>query len=158
MKAIQAFYSGRPFWQALKHGDWFDVAIRLWTFSPYSHTELIIDGVWYSSSIRDGGARTKVIKPNPEHWDYEIIEIDVDYALQIFNGYKGKGYDRLGILFTQFIDLNIHSKSKVFCSELNADMRKIISAHRYSPKRLGQFFCKKPKPKLTQDIIDDLKQ
>ena len=123
-------------------GRWFDKAVRFWTrpkfwslkSGKYSHTELIIDGVWYSSSQRDNGARTKRIdNPVPDHWDFEPVLIDKPYALKVFQEHKGKGYDNLGILLSQFIHLGIHSKSKVWCTELVAEMCGDKNAHRKHP-------------------------
>jgi hypothetical protein len=42
-------------------GDFFNGLIRWWTGSQYSHCELIVRGVCYSSTIRDGGVRAKVM-------------------------------------------------------------------------------------------------
>lgn len=44
-------------------------ATRLWTWSKYSHAELVIDGMCYTSSIRDGGVRVKLIDLNSGRWD-----------------------------------------------------------------------------------------
>ena len=42
-------------------GDLFNGLIRWWTGSQYSHCELVVRGVCYSSTIRDGGVRAKVM-------------------------------------------------------------------------------------------------
>ena len=137
MKAIQANYKGK--------GRLFDKLIRLWTRSHYSHTELIIDGVWYSSSYRDGGARAKrIINPNPNNWDFVEVEIDQAYAMHVFNKHKGQGYDRLGIFFSQITPLNIHSKNKVWCSELVAAMRGLPRPYTFNPKKIANHKTTKP--------------
>lgn len=153
-KAIQAYYKGRPFWQAVKHGDWFDLAVRIRTLSKYSHTELIVDGVWYSSSYRDGGVRAKVINPNPEHWDYELVYIDEKHALNLFQKYKGRGYDVVGILFSQAIKLNVHEKLKHFCTEFNAEQRKLKTPQSYSPAKMARRNPMGIHCGLTQFVID----
>ena len=47
MKAKLAFYKAK--------GNWIDFLVRVFTNSPYSHCELVINKDWYSSSPRDGG-------------------------------------------------------------------------------------------------------
>jgi len=136
VKAIQANYKGK--------GHLFDKLIRIWKRSQYSHTELIIDGTWYSSSPRDGGARTKVFKPNPEHWDFVEVDINKAYALYVFSQYKGQGYDWLWIWFSQILPLNIHSKHKVGCSELVAAMRCLPDPHKFDPKNIATHKIIKP--------------
>lgn len=141
-KAIQVYYKGR--------GNWVDWLIRLWTWSKYSHTEIIIDGTWYSSSPRDGGARAKIINFNPDHWDFEEIQINRDWALQVFEQYEGKGYDFTGILFSHVLPFGWHCKKRVFCSELNAKMRQLPKdPHWYSPKRICKH-GKSAQPSLSE--------
>jgi hypothetical protein len=70
------------------------------TFSRYSHCELVIDGVCYSSSFRDGGVRAAVIATleTSGHWDlYEVVG-DEKLALQRFARDEGKPYDWPGML------------------------------------------------------------
>lgn len=147
VKAIQAYYKGR--------GTLADGLIRFWTRSKYSHSEIIIDGVWYSSSARDGGARSKIFTPNPQNWDYEIIEIDLTWSMYVFQKHKGKGYDWLGIALSQIIPINHHHKHKVFCSELNANMRLLNKPPNwYSPQRLSTIKPTNLKQNLTKSVID----
>ena len=41
-------------------GDWADKLIRFWTGGIYSHVEIVIGDLWYTSSWYDGGvARRK---------------------------------------------------------------------------------------------------
>ena len=48
----------------------FNRLVSWWTRGPYSHTELVIDGVCYSSSFLDKGVRKKAIELDPENTDY----------------------------------------------------------------------------------------
>jgi hypothetical protein len=131
--ATLAFYKGK--------GLFGDKLIRWWTKSDYSHTELVINGQSYSASERKGekGARVKSIVFNPDHWDFVEIEADTDYALKVFTKHKGKGYDWLGILFSQILPLNLDHPSRVFCSELNAAMLGLDKPASYSPEKLYQW-------------------
>lgn len=104
-------------------GNFFDKLIRWWTNSKYSHVEIVVSTDWYSSSYRDNGVRVKSMKaPNPESWDYVDVEIDLDVLEAVYDEHSGKGYDWLGILFSQWIPLNIHQKSKCYCSEFCAEV------------------------------------
>lgn len=52
--------------------------------------------------------------------------------------FKGKGYDWLGILFSQVLPLNLDHPERVFCSELNAAMLGLSKPASYSPEKLYQ--------------------
>lgn len=76
-------------------------AIKLWTWSKYSHAELVIDGYCYSSSARDGGVRRKKIDLTTGRWDiFEITENPdtVESALAWFNKHDGDPYDYRNIV------------------------------------------------------------
>lgn len=109
-----AFYKGPP------HGDWWHTishyAVRLWTWSKWSHVELVIDGVCYSASPRDGGVRSKVIDLKSGRWDVLPVEIDADQALRWFEGHDGDKYDWAGI-WRFVIPLLPHSRRRWFCFE-----------------------------------------
>jgi len=98
MKAQLAFYKGPPT-DDLAHilGHY---GIRVWTWSRWSHAELVIDGLCWSSSARDGGVRSKVIDLASGRWD--VVEIDIpdwqlQRALEWFLLHDGDGYDYLNI-------------------------------------------------------------
>lgn len=148
IKAIQAHYKGK--------GGFFNRLIRLRTWSKYSHSEIIINGVWYSASHTDGGVRAKRITPKPKHWDYEVIEVDAEWANYVFNRMQGKGYDWLGIFFSQAVPLDIHAIKKAFCSEYCAIVRCLKNPNQISPAKLAK--RRHIKQGLTQEIIDLYKE
>jgi len=135
-----AFYKGA--------GDWTDKAIRLWTRSKYSHSELVINGVWYSSSPRDLKVRGKIIIPQANHWDYIDIPTSNEQKrimVDFFNEQMGKPYDFLAIFLTQILPLNIQDPNKWFCSESDSKALMLAGilpsdkpAQWYSPERLFQ--------------------
>ena len=113
MKIKLAFYKGK--------GDWTDKLIRLWTHSKYSHVELIINGLWYSTSPRDLRVRAKQIEPKQGHWDFVEIDVSIKQKKEMVKFFKsqfGKKYDWLGIFLSQVIPLNIQEPSRWFCSEI----------------------------------------
>ena len=66
-----------------------------WRFKPgrYSHSEIVINGLCYSSSFRDGGVRSKEIDLTDGHWD--VVDVggnDAD-ALMWFAMHEGQKYD-----------------------------------------------------------------
>lgn len=93
-----AFYKGPPrndLLHSLSHH-----AIRLWTWSKWSHAELVIDGVCWSASARDGGVRFKTINLQSGRWDLvsaPLSEDEVSRALAWFLKHEGEGYDYLNI-------------------------------------------------------------
>ena len=96
-KVRVAFYKGPAgsFWQ--KVGHW---ATCVWTQSKYSHCEIEVDGVCYSSSARDGGVRAKEIDLGSGRWD--VFDWPDDSAAErvheLFNATAGSAYDWAGVL------------------------------------------------------------
>lgn len=99
MSVTLCLYKGPP-----KRGDWLHTlshyGIRLWTWSKWSHAELVIDGMCWSSSSRDGGVRFKHIDLESGRWDLvslPLSEDEVSRALAWFLKHEGQGYDYLNI-------------------------------------------------------------
>lgn len=115
MKTYLAFYK-KPS-SKLTHKI-FHYGTCLFTLSRYSHVELIIDGVAYSSSARDGGVRSKIIKDinDSGRWDLFEINIDPKFALAEFERRKYRKYDYLGVarFVLPFIP---NSTTRDYCSE-----------------------------------------
>lgn len=119
-----------------KHGNIVDKAIAWWTNSKYSHVELVIDGMWYSTSPRDLKVRAKRLIPKEGHWDFVDVDVDTTYAIEFFFLTSGRPYDWLGIWLTQFLPFNLHERKKFFCSEWCARALQYDKAHQYSPEKL----------------------
>ena len=107
--------------------------------SVFSHVELEINGVCYSSSNRDRGVRSKVIDTsNAQKWlSFDLKkDIDVNRCLLYFESVRGQKYDWLNIFLTQIIKVNIQSSNKQICSEFVANCLGLENAHKYSPESL----------------------
>ena len=107
--------------------------------SIFSHVELEIDGVFYSSSNRDGGVRSKIIDiSNKKKWvSFELKNnIDKNICLNYFKSVEGQKYDWLNIFFGQIIKLNIQSSNKQICSEFVGNCLQLDNAYKYSPEAL----------------------
>ena len=107
--------------------------------SIFSHVELEIDGVFYSSSNRDGGVRSKIIDiSNKKKWvSFELKNnIDKNICLNYFKSVEGQKYDWLNIFFSQIIKLNIQSSNKQICSEFVGNCLQLDNAYKYSPEAL----------------------
>ena len=107
--------------------------------SIFSHVELEIDGVFYSSSNRDGGVRSKIIDiSNKKKWvSFELKNnIDKNICLNYFKSVKEQKYDWLNIFFSQIIKLNIQSSNKQICSEFVGNCLQLDNAYKYSPEAL----------------------
>ena len=107
--------------------------------SVFSHVELEINGVCYSSSNRDKGVRSKVIDTsNAQKWlSFDLKkDIDENICLLYFESVRGQKYDWLNILLTQLIKLDIQSDNKQICSEFVANCLQLDNAYKYSPEAL----------------------
>ncbi|MDX9716272.1 MAG: hypothetical protein RBT67_02760 [Thauera sp.] len=122
-------------------GDIGPALIRWWTKSPYSHCELVIDGLAYSSSVMDGGVRSKRIEFDPDHWDFvDLPWAEKTRALRHFHTTVGEPYGWLDLLWRQVFN---HPGDAVgaFCSEWCAAALGLSHPQQYSPGKLGEY-CK----------------
>lgn len=130
-----ALYKGPP--QTISHNI-FHYATRLWTFSKYSHAELVIDGICYSSSGRDGGVRAKEIDLTTGRWDvFEISNDDSlkEKALKWFSDHDEDKYDYRNILRFVFPFVG-HDKHKWVCYEAVGAALGIDKPHKLDADKL----------------------
>lgn len=102
-----------------------------WTLSRYSHCELIIGSMAYSSSARDGGVRSKVIKDINDSGRWDLFEIDIDHekALKIFSEREGRKYDYLGVA-RYVLPFMPNSKNRDYCSEVVSLMAGLVNTEK----------------------------
>lgn len=135
-----ALYKGPAQDLAHKIAHW---AVCLFTGSPYSHCELVINGVCWSASARDGGVRGKVIDLHSGKWD--VVELDEAFrasdAIAWFQSHAGEAYDWAGVMRFALPFLPQRSK-QWFCSEACAAAMGISRAHELTPETLAQMFAK----------------
>jgi len=128
-----AFYKGR--------GNFYDLLVRIATFSKYSHCELVIDGVCWGASPRDNGVRSSWIDLQDGKWD--LVQLPACYskekALQWFKQHEGLKYDLLGAIRSA-VPFGLNQKDKWFCSEACAAALDIANPHRYTPAGLFELF------------------
>jgi hypothetical protein len=129
-----ALYCGPP------RGHWRHIvshyAIRLWTWSRYSHAELVIDGVCYSSSARDGGVREKVIDLGSGRWEvFPIPAVSAERPLQWFAQHVRQAYDwsNIGRFVLPFLP---HRKNQWVCFEAVGAMLNLAAAHKLTANDL----------------------
>jgi hypothetical protein len=85
--------------------------IRFWTKSDYSHCELVVDGMCFSSSIQDGGVRAKAIELRSDRWDW----IDLPWAsrnaiIAHWDATLGQPYDWWGLIGSQVFNRRPESR------------------------------------------------
>lgn len=92
--------------------------IRWWTRSPYSHCELVVGARCYSSSIRDGGVRAKVIDLDSGNWNViDLPHVNPIAITQLFAETKGAGYGWLDLFTQQVLHTPFEDRSRWYCSE-----------------------------------------
>lgn len=115
--------------------------IKLWTRKPWSHAELVIDGVAYSSSARDGGVRPKVIDFNTGRWDLVDLPLtpeEESYALLWFHEREHWKYDYWNIGRFVFPIIN-HDRDRVVCFEAVASALRLPAAHKFDAGDLFEY-------------------
>jgi len=139
-----ALYKGPPTdWQH-KIAHW---AVCTATGSIYSHCELVIGGVCWSASARDGapgkrnGVRGKVIDLASGRWDVIELPADLDEAAALawFQAHNGSRYDWAGV-FRFVLPLLPHRQDQWFCSEACGAALGIANPHELSPATLAERF------------------
>lgn len=132
MTQIQlAFYKGPPPNSDLLHVITHN-AIKLRTWSQYSHVELVIDGWCYSSSARDKGVRRKKIDLQSGRWDVYNINpdrVNLDYALAFFLRYEDSEYDWTNIV-RYVLPFVKQEEEKFICFEFVGSMLNHSGTHR----------------------------
>lgn len=112
-----ALYKGPP------QNNWFHTithyATRLWTWSKYSHAELVIDGICYTSSARDGGVRAKAIDLSSGRWDVFDITSSETLKTQALAWFAEHEYDEYDYrnLVRFVLPFVKHSENKWVCYE-----------------------------------------
>ena len=109
--------------------------VKLRTRSSFSHCELVIDGICYSSSWQDGGVRAQEIDLGSGRWALVEIEGDEDAARRWFLQNDGQRYDYLGV-FLFLLGRRIGASTRWFCSSAVASALNIPEPLRYSPQTL----------------------
>ena len=129
-----------------------NAVIRKWTRSIYSHCELVVDGVCYSSSLMDKGVRSKQINLNDGNWDLiELPERFGKYVLDYFAKTHGQRYGWLDLIRSQLFNLGSDEPGASFCSEWCAAALGIPSPTIYSPDTLGKLVRAMFKPPLAPE-------
>ena len=114
----------------------FNRLVSWWTGGKYSHVEILLDGLSYSSSTMDGGVRAKQIDFNDGNWDKLIIKgFDPVKAKQWFIEHDSAKYDYAG-LFGFIFRVFQGQEGKYFCSEAVGESLGIQDAWRYCPNTL----------------------
>jgi len=117
-------------------GDLFNGLIRWWTGSMYSHCELVVRGTCYSSTVRDGGVRAKVMALPSDRWD--VIDLpwaDADRVTDWFIAHERDRYGWLDLLTGQLLGMRRDHRG-VFCSEACAKALGLRNGPRMSPQGL----------------------
>lgn len=96
--------------------------IAWFTFSIYSHVEIIIDEFSYSSRTSTRGVSKKLYDYDlhPELWDIITIEVSeetIHNILNFFNSTNKSKYDWIGIFFFHLLPINIEDPKRWYCSE-----------------------------------------
>lgn len=122
-----AFYKGRR--------RLFNRLTAWWTNGPYSHCELIVEGVCWSSSFMDGGVRGKRMNLNLEHWDVIEVAGNAADAQQWFFNHFGDDYDVLGLVGFVWRPWR-DNKDRWVCSEAIAAALGFVQPWRFCPNTL----------------------
>jgi len=96
---------------------WF---IRFWTWSRYSHVEIIIKDKWISANPKDG-IDIHDLRPLQDDWMYIPIAVDESKYGDVFDfleQQKDHRYDWCGIFCSQFFGIRKENPDRWFCSEL----------------------------------------
>lgn len=104
-----------------------------------SHVEVVVDGVCYTSSLRDGGVRSKVIDLDKPWWRVTPIAWRTpDAALRVFREHEGEPYGYADLIAQHVLRLPVDFRGPT-CSELAALMLGLPRAERIDPAWLTDY-------------------
>lgn len=134
-----ALYRGPAQDLAHKIAHW---AVCTFTGSIYSHCEVVINGVCWSASARDGGVRGKKVDLNSGRWDVIDLPAQMDEAAAVawFMEHDGAAYDWAGVLRFALPFLP-QRRGQWFCSEACAAALGMPGAADLSPQNLMEVLC-----------------
>lgn len=136
MTAALAMYKGPPTKDLVHQVS--HKAITWWTESPWSHAELLLGDVCYSSSARDGGVRGKVIDLNSGRWDVFPLALnkgELAYAYNWYIEHSEDEYDWAGA--ARFVLPWLpHHVDQFFCFEAVAAMLQLPEAYNMDGNKL----------------------
>lgn len=127
-----ALYKGPADGWVRKIGHW---VVCVFTRSKYSHVELVIDDICYTSSAREGGVRSKAIDLASGKWDVYDIRGDQVSARAWFTAHMGEKYDWCGVFRFAFPFLP-RRNGDWFCSEAVAAALGLANPDAYAPQSL----------------------
>jgi hypothetical protein len=114
-----AFFRGR--------GGWYNRLVRLWTWSRYSHCELMLSGSQYLTTDPHNGVHIHTSLGDADNWDKVTLPITEEERRDIqafILDEIGSGYDWKGIFLSQVVGLRREHPDNWFCSELCAAVLK----------------------------------
>jgi|SRR5690554_2397236 len=116
----------------------FNALVRWWTGSDYSHCELEVGGVCYSSSLMDGGVRGKIIDLGSGNWDLvDLAWADADLILAHFHRTAHIRYGLTSLIVNQLLNRNRPDEGAQFCSEWCAAALGLPAPSSLSPATLS---------------------
>lgn len=150
-----AFYKGKKKGKGIKaaYYRFFDWLIRTVTKGEFSHVEIVTSshkGIFecYSSSIRDGGVRRKLMPLNSDDWVLVPIDPGTMWLSDYYEQTKHQKYDFLGAIASTIPF--VQKKDRQFCSEwcYNALEYGRTDGWRFSPNDLYAIYSTIPQPYL----------
>lgn len=156
MQVTLALYKGPP-----RKGDWLHLlshlGIRLWTWSKWSHAELVIDGVCWSASARDGGVRQKSINLDSGRWDLVSLPLtdeETGRAFGWFLTHEGEGYDYLNIARFIFAFLG-QDRNKWVCFEAIGSALGLAGTHKLTANDIFSWAAMRQIEAMPYGATDD---
>ena len=149
-----AFYVGPPSGFLNLLGHWL---IRLWTWSRWSHVELVIDGTAWSASARDRGVRGKRIDLTSGKWDVIAVPMsdpEIARALAWFLAHEGDSYDYRNLLRFVFPFFG-HNKRHWVCFESVAAALGMAAPHKITANDLWQWAERRLTDQIYHGGADD---
>lgn len=111
--------------------------IRWWTESPYSHCEIVVSGVCYSSSLMDKGVRDKQIDLHDGNWDLiDLPWASADKVLAYYGKTMDQPYGWADLFARQIFRAPSDDGVGQFCSEWCANALGLPDPRDHSPASL----------------------
>jgi hypothetical protein len=117
-----------------------DSIVNAATFSRITHCEVVVSGLCYSATARDGFVRSRNINLN-RNWILISASTNSEFVIDFYKKTAGMPYDWIGAVLPVFLHGNVcaDQKRKWHCAQWCAHAIGLKNPEKFKPKTLFEY-------------------